>query len=552
MKVIFPLLLLCSPGLFGQLSDPITIRAGWTGLRAVFLADLNEDGAPDIVAFRTAQAAYFLNDGTGNFGPENTLITDVNRPSYLQTGDIDGDGDLDILLAAGEVGSHGRLSWLQNDGALNFTQIDIIPKATLIVKPYACHLADLDGDGDLDAAVTARDNDDVFIAYNQGAGNFSAAQSVNATFDGPVGIDSHDFDGDGAREIFVSNYWPSTGPRVVYLDRQNNGTYVRNTIGMPGYANPTVLDFADVDFDGDQDLVTQFTNGKRVVWSQNNTVTSQINSHQDIWGDSGFAGGVLNSFLVHQTGTTNELYFFTSLHNCYRVTGTPGNFSSPELLFDEGGNSFSGLLRRAAFGDVNNDGAIDVVYANSSEDAVRLRLGSTALPVTYTSFTGERVGDAVDLRWTTQREANNHGFTVERSTDGLDWSALVFVPATASGAYTYSDPIGKYESARARLYRLRQHDLDGTATLSPVRAVDLGRGADYLLSPNPVAGRLRISSPHGGVTHGVIHDLQLRRVADFRFTDTHSLATTGWRAGVYLVTLQHGPEVLRYRIVVKR
>ncbi|MBH8568456.1 hypothetical protein KB206_06165 [Microvirga sp. STS02] len=120
-------------------------------------------------------------------------------------------------------------------------------------------------------------------------------------------------------------------------------------------------------------------------------------------------------------------------------------------------------------------------------------LGNSAnpLPVELTAFTAERHGTSAALAWTTASEKNNRGFEVQVSTDGRNFRELGFVAgagsSTAAHAYAFSDQeAGK---AGLRYYRLRQLDLNGTATFSPVRALTFGPGEATALrltaAPNP-------------------------------------------------------------------
>jgi hypothetical protein len=119
------------------------------------------------------------------------------------------------------------------------------------------------------------------------------------------------------------------------------------------------------------------------------------------------------------------------------------------------------------------------------------------LPVELVSFSGERKGSTVALRWRTATEANNYGFDVERSADNASWEKIGFVggngTANAPHDYDFSDPS---PGAASRLYyRLRQVDRDGKSTLSPIIEVTplLSRGIAFTsLYPQPANEALSI------------------------------------------------------------
>ena len=101
--------------------------------------------------------------------------------------------------------------------------------------------------------------------------------------------------------------------------------------------------------------------------------------------------------------------------------------------------------------------------------------GAAPLPVGLSAFTAQVAGPtAVQLAWTTASEKNNAGFTVERSVAGQPFKAVGTVPGvgTSTAAHTYTLLDAKLPAEATLLYyRLRQTDLDGTNTYSPVRTI---------------------------------------------------------------------------------
>jgi hypothetical protein len=130
-------------------------------------------------------------------------------------------------------------------------------------------------------------------------------------------------------------------------------------------------------------------------------------------------------------------------------------------------------------------------YANSASASAT---PVAPLPVSLTAFAAKASGPDVRLSWATASELNNDYFEVERSTDGATFAPLGRLAGhgttLAANSYAYLDAgVASRRPGRA-YYRLRQVDLDGTATYSPVRTVDLA-GADLTaavgLYPNPAA-----------------------------------------------------------------
>ena len=82
------------------------------------VADLDADGDPDVIvgSVRDSEISWFQNtDGQGQFGPQQLISTQAKVPEALEAADLDGDGDLDILVATSsfdfydDVNRSGRL-----------------------------------------------------------------------------------------------------------------------------------------------------------------------------------------------------------------------------------------------------------------------------------------------------------------------------------------------------------------------------------------------------------------------------------------------------------
>jgi len=110
------------------------------------------------------------------------------------------------------------------------------------------------------------------------------------------------------------------------------------------------------------------------------------------------------------------------------------------------------------------------------------------LPVAWLDFTGRRSGSSVELAWKTASEKDNDKFTVERSADGKNFSALGTVAGNGStdltSQYTFSD---KTPLSTIGVYRIKQTDLNGKFSYSKeIRVAGLdGSITGIRLYPNP-------------------------------------------------------------------
>ena len=176
------------------------------------------------------------------------------------------------------------------------------------------------------------------------------------------------------------------------------------------------------------------------------------------------------------------------------------------------------------------------------------------LPVVLTAFGAQRSGASVRCAWTTASEAGSRSFGVERSLDGRSFAPVGTVAAAGTSATThaYAFVDGRAPATKA-YYRLRQLDLDGTASYSPVVAVEaLAAGtapAAGVAVPNPTAGPLTIWAG-ADVTQAEVLSVLGASVLRQQLagpTPQVALDLSSLPAGVYLVRLAtaNGPQVVR-------
>lgn len=120
------------------------------GVDKVLVRDLDDDGDADILCGGAQQIVWLENDGTQQFAPHG-LYSGGYDISCLQTGDLDGDFDTDIIVCNGSA----ELLWMENDGQENFSE-HAIYQGYGPVKSLGITL-DADNDGDVDILQTTED-----------------------------------------------------------------------------------------------------------------------------------------------------------------------------------------------------------------------------------------------------------------------------------------------------------------------------------------------------------------------------------------------------------
>jgi hypothetical protein len=175
------------------------------------IVDLDLDGDNDIVVGCQNVAGdeclrWFENNGVGGFTHRD--ITDEIAIFDTESGDIDGDGDIDIVTASDSATGQIALVWMENNGYETFTQNNISQN---VAQTTSLHLSDLDNDGDLDIVAADESLDRVTMWENDGTGNFIGA---NLTDRGDF-VNVGEITGDDIDDII---YFDSSPDLLYYID----------------------------------------------------------------------------------------------------------------------------------------------------------------------------------------------------------------------------------------------------------------------------------------------------------------------------------------------
>lgn len=212
-----------------------------------------------IAAGHTAAAApLYRAADPGNLPPRDVSL----RAMDVAAGDIDGDGDIDLFIAQ-EFQSNRVLI---NDGKGNFTDESAKRLPAGAYDSEEVQLVDLDGDGDLDVIVACEDDRRKTLLINDGTGHFSNASDRLAQKGVSNGVEAADFDSDGDVDLAFANAWTDA-----LLINDGKANFTDETKARLPYDADTSQDFTATDVDGDGDLDLFFANmvGNPEAWTPN-------------------------------------------------------------------------------------------------------------------------------------------------------------------------------------------------------------------------------------------------------------------------------------------
>jgi hypothetical protein len=228
---------------------------------ALDVGDIDSDGHLDVVTpnsdFEHAESAQnftsvLYGNGLGQLSEPVPYVSGDDIPVGVRLGDLDGSGDLDVVVVNLDAGS---LTVLLNFGAQQLGDAGRVAAGT---APVTADVGDVNGDGVLDVAVAA--TDEVRVALGRGDGNFEPPIAISK----PGMLWSTrllDLDGNGATDMVATNTTAAT--LHLWLGDGNGQLLDAGSIDMPGL--PLGIADADIDADGDLDLLVAHSFGMAVL-----------------------------------------------------------------------------------------------------------------------------------------------------------------------------------------------------------------------------------------------------------------------------------------------
>jgi len=322
----------------------------------VSIGDLNGDGFPDLVLAKGRHwpliDRVLLNDGHGRF-PKPYNLGDVADRSYSVTlADIDRDGDLDVVVG-NDAPDPKRV--YANDGKGNFSLLSTFGRPEWPTRNAT--VADVNGDGLPDILVANRADDGKgpnYVCFNKGKGQFDA-DCLAFSHESATTITPADVNGDGFVDLIVPHR--DRGQSYVYINDRKGALTKRIPFG-PADSGIRVSQAADLNRDGMMDIVAIDERlGAFIFFGQKGTTFSQAVP------------------ITTKTGVTPYALTIGDLNNDGAIDVVVGNVEAPSVVYfnDGTGRSFTpvsfgdnkGTVYGFAIDDLDGDGVKDIAAARS-------------------------------------------------------------------------------------------------------------------------------------------------------------------------------------------
>jgi FG-GAP-like repeat/Secretion system C-terminal sorting domain len=420
--------------------------------------DIDSDGDIDIVCtkFNEAEIVWFENDGFQDF-TEHLVAESVGQPHQIDTGDLDGDGETDIVVTSN---SDNEILWYRNDGEENFTQ-------AIVTDRYAGTLAlqvlDINNDGTLD--IFSCHTSTIKWWMNNGPPLFTTTHTLSNTFMGASCVSAVDWEGDGDMDIAATAY--EDDEVAIFVNNGNNPPlFTPHPVGTD-FNGAWYVTTADLDFDHDMDVLAAAQTGDEIsIWIHEVSWTfSQYLVTENFDGAYACEAADFDNDgdmdIVGVAKNSNQVSWFEN----------SGDFAFSEHVLT------TDLLgaRALALGDLDGDGDIDIVAGGGDAiDDGELRWWQNSLNSPEENFIEATIHElGENYRWATLKDMDDDGH-LDILTTAYGSDRMIWWRNQLDGPFNNFDPIEIDDNFNGAM-SIDGADFDGDGDMDVAGAAWLGQ-----------------------------------------------------------------------------
>jgi hypothetical protein len=350
------------------------IEAGLTGVnrtnRGAAWGDLDGDDDLDLIYVGHQQGepttSYYRNEGGDSFNPVDHNIIDL-QSGTVSFGDYDDDGDLDLYIAGENDRGEDSGGLYDNDGSGSF---DFSSSSIATGEAGSSNWGDLDGDGDLDIVVTGLDNRDVggnrvlgsvFLNQRFLPGGFTIAETnINGLSEAKIALGDYDNDGDtDIATIGVNNNF--IADRATIYENDGLGNFTDIDANLEPATNGTI-NWVDIDGDDDLDLFLAGKDDLNQLYATIYLNEDSVFTRMDYGVDTGEEP--VSAWADVDGDNDPDLAFMARGEEAFTKIYRNEGDTLIDMEYDLQGG-FDGSLE---FGDYDNDGDADLLMAAAIPD----------------------------------------------------------------------------------------------------------------------------------------------------------------------------------------
>lgn len=345
------------------------------------IADVTGDGLMDIISV----AGYYLRAHKQNTDGTVTLLETMDsfaQTARIYSGDIDGDGDLDILTIFENGGNQRRIKWYQNTNGLgtfaNNQVLVSLPNFSVSSSgdDKKLEIRDLDGDGQTDILLSESRMNKICWYKNLDGNSFGPEQIITTDALNIRDVVVTDINGDGHQDVVSAS--SDDGNLAWYENTNGLGSFsAANMVSYYAYYINNI-DVGDFNGDGTPDIISTSHADKKVAWYTNTNGLGDFSQPQSLV--SKMIDGTRNGYArdMDGDGDLDALYTYYLDDNVdvfeirWKENTGAGVFTTEHVIF-----TGSTDLYYITPTDVDNDGDTDIVTVFNNTNLMLLKNNGT-------------------------------------------------------------------------------------------------------------------------------------------------------------------------------